>query len=53
MWNPFLGGEVTNFLFNFFEGCNEGIIDRKAEMRGSIVKCGETSLEGEGYVKFT
>ena len=40
-------------LFNFFEGYNEGIIGREAEMRDSIVKCGETPLEGEGYVKFT
>ena len=35
-------------LFNYFEGSNEGIVGRKAEMTGSIVKCGERSLEGEG-----
>ena len=44
----FTGGEVTNLLFNYFEGCNEGIIGRETEMRGSIVKCGKISLEGGG-----
>ena len=44
----FRGGEVTNLLFNYFEGSNEGIVGRKAEMTGSIVKCGERLLEGGG-----
>ena len=44
--NRFLGGEVTNLLFNYFGGSNEGIVGREAEMRGSIVKCGERPLEG-------
>ena len=46
-------------LFNYFEGSNEGIIVREAQMRGSMVKCGERPLEGVGgggggwvYVKF-
>ena len=33
-------------LFNYFEGSNEGIIVREAEMRGSVVKCGERPLKG-------
>ena len=37
----FLGGEVTNLLFSYFEGSNWGIIGREAEMRDSMVKCGE------------
>ena len=44
--NRFPGGDVTNLLFNYFEGFNEGIIGREAEMRGSMVKCGERLLEG-------
>ena len=42
-------------LFNCFEGFNEGIIGREAEMRGYMVKCGEKPLErlggggGEGW----
>ena len=42
--------EVTNLLFNYIEGFNEGIIAREAEMRASMVKCGERLLEvaGEG-----
>ena len=49
-------------LFNCFEGFNEGIIGREAEMRGYMVKCGEKPLErlgggggglgGGGCVKF-
>ena len=35
-------------LLNYFEGLNEGIIGREAEMRGSMVKCGARPLEGEG-----
>ena len=35
-------------LFNYFEGSNEEIVGRKAEMTGSIVKCGERPLEGGG-----
>ena len=35
-------------LLNYFEGSNEGIIGREAEMRGSMVKCGARPLEGEG-----
>ena len=48
----FLEGEVRNLLFNYFEGSDEGIVYRKAEMTGSIVKSGERPLEGEGDVKF-
>ena len=44
--NRFPGGDVTNVLFNYFEGFNEGIIGREAEMGGSMVKCGERPLEG-------
>ena len=42
----FPGGEVTNLLFNYFEGSNEGIIGSEAEMRGSMLKCGKRRLEG-------
>ena len=48
----FPGGEVTNVFFDYFESSNEGIIGREAEMRGPMVKCGETPLEGGGFVKF-
>ena len=41
-----MGGEVTNLLFNYFEVFNEGIISTEAEMRGSVIKCGERQLEG-------
>ena len=41
----FLGGEVTNLLF---EGFNERIIGREAEIRCSMVNCGERLLEGRG-----
>ena len=44
--NRFLSGEVVNLLFNDFEGSNEGIVGREAEMRGSLVKCGKRPLEG-------
>ena len=37
-------------LFNYFEDFNEGLIGREAEMRGSMVKCGERQLEGGGGV---
>ena len=46
-----------NLLVNFFEGCNEGIMGKETEGRGSTVKWGETPLEascvgGRGdYVK--
>ena len=46
VWDRFTGGEVGNLLFNYFEGSNEGIIGRKAEMRGAMVKCGQIPLEG-------
>ena len=32
--------------FKCFEGFNEGVIVREAEMRGSMVKRGERQLEG-------
>ena len=35
-----------NLLVNFFEGCNEGILVKETEGRGSTVKRGETPLEG-------
>ena len=35
-------------LFNYFEGSNKGIVGREAEMRGSMIKCGERPLEGGG-----
>ena len=31
-------GEVMNLLVNFFEGCNEGIMGKETEGRGSTVK---------------
>ena len=37
-----------NLLFNYFNGCNEGIIGGEAEMRGFMVKCGGRPLEGGG-----
>ena len=40
--------EVTNVLFNYFEGSNKGTVGREAETRGSMVKCGERPLEGGG-----
>ena len=41
-----------NLLFNYFEGSNEGIVGREAEMTDSIVKCAEIPLEGDkGDVK--
>ena len=40
-------GEVTNLLFNYFEGLNEGIVNRDAERRGPMVKRRVTSLEEE------
>ena len=40
--------EVTNLLFNYFEGSNKGIVGREAEMRGFLVKCGERPLDAEG-----
>ena len=53
VWDRFQGGEITNFLFNYFEGSVEGIINREVEIRGSTVKCGEIPLEeGVRYVKF-
>ena len=33
-------------LFNYFEGFNEEIIGREAELRGYMVKFGEILLEG-------
>ena len=42
----FPGGELTNMLFNYFEGFNEEIIGREAELRGYMVKFGEILLEG-------
>ena len=35
-------------LFSYIEGSNEGIIAREAEMRVSMVKCGERLLEVAG-----
>ena len=37
-----------NLLVNFFEGCNEGIMGKETEGRGSTVKWGKTPLEGGG-----
>ena len=48
VWDDFLGGEVVNFLFNYFEGFNEGIIGREAEVKGSMVKCWERPLDRGG-----
>ena len=44
----FPGGDVTNYLFNYFEGSNEGIAGREAELTASVVKCGKKPLEGGG-----
>ena len=35
-----------NLVVNFFKGCNEGIMGKETEERGSTVKWGETLLEG-------
>ena len=35
-----------NLLVNFFESCNEGILSKETEGRDSMVKWGETPLEG-------
>ena len=34
-----------NLLVNFFESCNEEIIGKETEGRGSTVKWGETLLD--------
>ena len=47
IWDRLLRGEVKNLLFNYFEGLNEGIVNRDAERRGSMVKCRVTPLEEE------
>ena len=47
IWDRFLRGEVTNLLFNYFEGLNEGIVNRDAERRASMVKYRVTPLEEE------
>ena len=41
-------GEAMNFFVNFFEGCNKGIKGKETEGRGSMVKWGNTPLEGDG-----
>ena len=43
----FLGGEVADLLFNYFESFNEGMIGRAAQMTGSMGKGEERQLEGE------
>ena len=43
-----------NLLVSFFEGCNEGIMGKETEGRGSIVKWEEMLLDGggvRGYVR--
>ena len=45
VWDCFLREEVSNLIFHF-EGSNEGIVGREAEMRSSMVECGEKPLEG-------
>ena len=45
---PRSGVEVTDFIFIYFEGSDGGIIGEEAEIRGSVVKCGERPLEGGG-----
>ena len=52
IWDRFPGGEVMNLIFNYLEGYNEKIVGRKDKRGGSVVKCGETPLEGGGHVKF-
>ena len=44
----FTRGKFANFLFNYFNGFNEGIIGGEAEMRIFMVECGERTLEREG-----
>ena len=39
-------GKLTNMLVNYFEGFDEGIIGREAELKGYMVKFGERPLEG-------
>ena len=48
----FPGEEFANLLSNCFNGYNEGIIGREAEMRGFMVKCWQRPLEGGGDLKF-
>ena len=48
IWDRFPLGEVKNLLFNYFEDSNEEIVIAKAESTGSIVKCGERTLEEGG-----
>ena len=40
-----------NLLFNCFEGSNEEKSGQATEGRGSMVKCVETTFEGEELVK--
>ena len=42
----FPDGKVMNLLVNLFEGCNEGIMCKETEGRGSTMKWGKTPLEG-------
>ena len=44
----FPGRAGYEFTCQFFEGCNEGIMGKETEGRGSTVKWGETPLEGGG-----
>ena len=46
MWDRFPGGEVTNLIFNYFEGSNEGIVGREAEMRKMCKMWGKTVRAG-------
>ena len=41
----FPGNEVMNLLVNFFESCNERIMGKETEGRGSTVKWGKTPLK--------
>ena len=41
----FPGGELSNLLFNHFNGSNEAIICGEAEIRGFMVKGGKRPLE--------
>ena len=38
VWDRFPEGEDVNLLLNFFKGCNEGIMGKETEGRGSMMK---------------
>ena len=48
-WSGIISQEgFAKLCFNYFNGCNEGIIGEEAEIKSFMVKCGERLLEGGG-----